>query len=125
VTATQIATGSNGVKGIGGCLDHTLKMKKEDIETDSEDDREVEFIIEEIVDDYTKARMSMLASMALDLMEPNDEGILEAVRTARGTRAPNKSRDFKAANNQVTKDYCNDIDSIYSERDFERRFRVP
>jgi Plant transposon protein len=98
---------------------------EKDIETDSEEEREMKFIIEEIIDDDAEARMGMIVGMALDLMEPDDEGILEAGHTARGPRAPNKSRDFKGAHEQLTKDYFNGTESIYNERDFERRFRVP
>jgi sugar/nucleoside kinase (ribokinase family) len=100
---------------------------EEDIDTDSEEEREMKFIIEEIVDDDAEARMMMLVTIALDLLEPDDEGILEALQAAkrRGNRAPNKSRDFQAANDQVVKNYFSGTDSIYNERDFERRFRVP
>jgi Plant transposon protein len=100
---------------------------EEDIETESEEEREMKFIIEEIVDDDSEARMTMLVTIALDLLEPDDEGILEALQEGRrrGNKAPNKSRDFQAANDQVVKDYFSGMDSIYNERDFERRFRVP
>lgn len=47
------------------------------------------------------------------------------VKKKRLAKAANKERDFKAANEQVMKDYFSGPDSIYNERDFERRFRVP
>jgi hypothetical protein len=44
---------------------------------------------------------------------------------SRKGRAPNKPRDFAAAHAKVVGDYFNGADSIYSEADFERRFRMP
>jgi hypothetical protein len=102
-------------------------MEESDIETDSEEEREMKLVLEELIDDDTEARMMMLVQIALDLIEPDDEGILEALKKTRGpgSRAPNKRRDFKAANDQVLQDYFSGTDSIYNEQDFERRFRVP
>lgn len=40
-------------------------------------------------------------------------------------RCSNKKRDFIAANHRLVANYFNGHDSIYSEADFERRFRVP
>ena len=44
---------------------------------------------------------------------------------SRKGRAPNKKRDFAAAYQGVVRDYFNGGDSVYSEADFERRFRMP
>ena len=40
-------------------------------------------------------------------------------------RSPNKKRDFIAANQQLLSFYFNGRESIYDEKDFERRFRMP
>ena len=42
---------------------------------------------------------------------------------SREGRAPNKERDFIAANERVVKNYINGRQSKYDEKDFERRFR--
>ena len=42
---------------------------------------------------------------------------------SREGRAPNKERDFIAANERVVKNYFNGRQSKYDEKDFERRFR--
>ena len=48
----------------------------------------------------------------------------EEERTRKG-KSPNKDRDFVLANQLVIKHYFNGRDSIYDEKDFERRFRCP
>ena len=40
-------------------------------------------------------------------------------------KAPNKNRDFASAYAKLVKDYFNGADSIYDERDFELRYRMP
>lgn len=44
---------------------------------------------------------------------------------SRKGRAANKPRDFVGAYEKLMGDYFNGSDSVYSEADFERRFRMP
>jgi hypothetical protein len=46
-------------------------------------------------------------------------------KTIRSPRQQTRICDFKAANKQVINDYFSGPDSIYNERDFEKRFQVP
>lgn len=49
----------------------------------------------------------------------------EGVKKRSYDKRPNKSRDFLAAHQQTIKFYFSGRDSVYSEADFERRFRMP
>jgi len=49
----------------------------------------------------------------------------EAAKKKSYDKAPNKARNFLAAHEQTIKFYFSGRDSVYSEADFERRFRMP
>ena len=66
----------------------------------------------------------MVATVFNDLDESSDEEKPKWGDSKPG-RAPNKKRDFIGAHNRIIEHYFNGEDSLYDEKDFERRFRVP
>jgi Plant transposon protein len=64
----------------------------------------------------------VLCSMIMDTSSDEEE---ESFSKVKKEKSPNKKRDFAAAYHQVVKNYFNGRESVYSEEDFERRFRVP
>ena len=59
------------------------------------------------------------------LMDSSSEEENGQINSARKGKSPNKERDFVGAYASVIKNYFNGIESVYSEADFERRFRCP
>jgi len=62
--------------------------------------------------------------MVMELLSSSDEEEDEDAGPPR-SRKKNKDRDFPLAYANVIRDYFSGPDSIYDEKDFERRFRVP
>ena len=60
-------------------------------------------------------------SMVFDTSSEEEE---DQQRSSRKGKSPNKKRDFLLAHSEVVRQYFNGTESIYSEADFERRFRV-
>jgi Plant transposon protein len=88
------------------------------------EDKEWNFMREIVYDTVDEDQMMVYLALATELLNSSDEEMENEV-DERKPKAANKDRDFKAANDQVIKDYFSGPDSIYNERDFERRFRVP
>jgi hypothetical protein len=64
--------------------------------------------------------------MIQELMSSSDEEEEEGKwGGSREGRAPNKLRDFAGAYAKIVKDYFSGRESVYDEKDFERRFRMP
>lgn len=67
--------------------------------------------------------------LLIQMIEEEDDELLNANNNkkwggSRPGKAPNKERDFDMAYNKLLKDYFSGDQSVYSERDFETRFRV-
>ena len=79
---------------------------------DEEDDDDLRVVLEEMeIDDWILNRFYGSSSE-----EEEDE---------KKERSANKERDFQEAYNRMVRFYFSGRESVYNERDFERRFRVP
>jgi Plant transposon protein len=95
---------------------------EEEMDVDGEE-KEFSLMRDEVIDNVDEELMMVYLGLAVELLDSDEE--MGKEQEERKPKAPNKDRDFKAANEQVLKDYFRGPDSIYNERDFERRFRVP
>lgn len=69
---------------------------------------------------------AMLASMFIEYeLDDSDEEIESKWGSSLPGKAANKKRDFKGAYENVKRQYFNGDASIYDDKDFERRFRMP
>ena len=59
------------------------------------------------------------------IMETSSEEEDFRFKRKKREKAPNKRRDFHCAYETLVRNYFSRRESVYSEQDFERRFRVP
>ena len=72
--------------------------------------------------------MQAAAEAAHHLLDQSDGDEDEEKRKHGGSvrgKAPNKKRDFEGAYDRLVKNYFNGTESIYDEKQFARRFRMP
>jgi hypothetical protein len=89
-------------------LDTPFAMYEEDLAAALQQEMEMDDVIE---------------SMVEELLSSSDEEMTWG--GSRKGKQPNKNRNFTQAYQKVVEDYFNGRESVYDEKDFERRFRMP